>query len=248
MLEQTKNSQPHILASPSSKPESAESSLPPTVTQSELSQLSSKSVQVEDVSLSATAPPSSVVPSKPSSTTERANEPQTIPTLLAQSSTAAYNYSVVQSESSAQPDATPDNALSSVPPLSLQAPKETAAPTHTAQTSSLPSSDLTKSGPPVQSSQPFVLEPSSLDAKNSLSRLQVSKVGTAIDQAPPSGVEVGVTKAEPAVISRDSPVGLKKEAVSGSMAAEGRATEKGGDSSVAEEELLRMMHPSIVAG
>ena len=65
------------------------------------------------------------------------------------------------------------------------------------------------------------------------------------DKAPPSGDEVGVAKEEPGLINQDSSMDLKE--MPDSTTAEGR-TEKGGDSSAAEEELLRLIHPSIVPG
>ena len=66
------------------------------------------------------------------------------------------------------------------------------------------------------------------------------------DKAPPSGEEVGVAKEEPGLINQGSSMDLKKE-MPVLTTAEGW-TENGGDSSAAEEELLRLMHPSIVPG
>ena len=74
--------------------------------------------------------------------------------------------------------------------------------------------------------------------------LPSNKEGAAVDKAPPTGAEVGVAKAEPAQNSQDSLTCVKKEE-SDSMIGE-RGMEKGGGSGAAEEELLRLMHPSIV--
>ena len=261
-LEQAKKSQPHVLASSAIIPES-ELSRPPnasekaekcqssTAKQSELNQPSSESVQDEDKSQSINAPSSSTIPSQPPSTTDS----QTAPPPSHTQSSATNKYSVVHSESSTQPSViskTGDtiSSLSSVPPLSSHAPLEPSAPTHTSHTSSQPSSDITKSGQPVWQFQPSDLEPPpSLDAEDShapSSRSQVSIEGVSSDKAPPSGDEVGVAKEEPGLINQDSSMDLKKE-MPVLTTAEGR-TEKGGDSSAAEEELLRLMHPSIVPG
>jgi hypothetical protein len=103
----------------------------------------------------------------------------------------------------------------------------------------------------LQPSQPSVSESqSTIDAKESHATLSNpspdSKEGTAVDKAPPTDAEVGVAKAEPAQSSQDSLACVKKDE-SDSRIGE-RGTEKGGGSSAAEEELLRLMHPSIVAG
>ena len=268
-LEQAKKSQPHVLASfaiipeselsqPPNAPEKAKKCQSSTAKQSELNQPSSESVQDEDKSQSVNAPfssTSSTIPSQPPSTTDKVNDSQTAPPPSHTQSSTTNNNSVVHSESSTQPSViskTDDtiSSLSSVPPLSSHAPLEPSAPTHTSHTSSQPSSDITKSGQPVQQSQPSVVEPlPSLDAEDShapLSRSQVNKEGVSSDKAPPSGDEVGVAKEEPGLINQDSSMDLKKE-MPDSTTVEGR-TEKGGDSSAAEEELLRLMHPSIVPG
>ena len=267
-LEQAKKSQPHVLASSAIIPESelsrppnasekAEKCQPSTAKQSELNQPSSESVQDEDKSQSINAPfssTSSTIPSQPPSTTDKVNDSQTAPPPSHTQSSATNNNSVVHSESSTQPSViskTGDtiSSLASVPPLSSHAPLEPSAPTHTSHTSSQPSSDIIKSGQPVQQSQSSDLEPlPSLDAEDShapSSRSQVGKEGVSNDKAPPSGEEVGVAKEEPGLINQDSSMDLKEMPVL--TTAEGR-TEKGGDSSAAEEELLRLMHPSIVPG
>ena len=64
-----------------------------------------------------------------------------------------------------------------------------------------------------------------------------------VDKAPPTGAEVGVAKAQN---SQDYLTCVKTEELDSTIGE--RGTEKGGDSSAAEEELLRLMHPSIVPG
>ena len=98
------------------------------------------------------------------------------------------------------------------------------------------------------SSQPSLSESqSTIDVKDSHAGLSnpppSNKEGIAVEKAPPPGAEVGVAKAEPA---HDSLACVKTEE-SGSKIGE-RGMEKGGGSSAAEEELLRLMHPSIVPG
>ena len=67
-----------------------------------------------------------------------------------------------------------------------------------------------------------------------------------VDKAPPTGAEVGVAKAEPVQNSQDYLICVKTEESDSTIGE--RETEKGGGSSAAEEELLRLMHPSIVPG
>ena len=57
---------------------------------------------------------------------------------------------------------------------------------------------------------------------------------------------MGVAKAEPAQNSQDSLTRVKTEESDSTIGE--RGTEKGGGSSAAEEELIRLMHPSIVHG
>ena len=239
ILEQGKKCQTAL-----SKPES-ESSQPPTtservekcqsstIMQSELAQPVINLVQAEDKFLS-DAPPSSTLKSQPPSTTENA-EKFTPPTHT-QSSTANTDSSILQSESSTQPS---EISSSKVP---LQTPVEPPATTQTSQTSQ-PTLDLTKSRPPLQPSQPHVLQSrSTLDSEDSHTALSKPSQGsTSVGEAPPTDAEVGVAKVEPALSGQDS-----KEAP-GSMTCE-RGTGKGRDSSLAEEELLRLMHPSITTG
>ena len=236
ILEQGKKCQPAL-----SKPDS-ESSQPPatseraekcrssTIMQSELAQPVINLVQAEDKFLS-DAPPSST---QPPSTTENA-EKFTPPTHT-QSSTANTDSSILQSELSTQPSETSSSKVPS------QTPVESPTTTQTSQTSQ-PTLDLTKSRPPLQPSQPSVLQSQlTLGSKDSHTALSKPSQGsTSVGEAPPTDAEVGVAKVGPALSGQDS-----KEAP-GSMTCE-RGTEKGRDSSLAEEELLRLMHPSIVTG
>ena len=94
------------------------------------------------------------------------------------------------------------------------------------------------------SSQPSVSESqSSIDAKDSHTGSSnpspSNKEGVAVEKAPPIGAEVGVN-------SQDSLAYVKTEELDSTIGE--RGTEKGGGSSAAEEELLRLMHPSIVPG
>ncbi|MCG8626617.1 MAG: hypothetical protein MJE68_32030 [Proteobacteria bacterium] len=119
--------------------------------------------------------------------------------------------------------------------------------------SSPTSSDVTKSRQPeVQpsSSQPSVLESqSTIDAKDSHAGSSnpppTNKEGIAVEKAPPIVAEVGMAKAEPAQNSQDSLTCVKMEESDSTIGE--RGMEKGGGSSAAEE-LLRLMHPSIVPG
>ena len=238
ILEQGKKCQPAL-----SKPES-ESSQPPatsekaeksqssTIMQSELAQPAINLVQAEDKFLS-DAPPSTLK-SQPTSTAE--NNEKITPATHAQSSTANTDSSILQSESSTQPSETSSSKVPS------QTPVESPATTQTSQTSQ-PTLDLTKSRPPLQPSQPSVLQSQlTLGSKDSHTALyKPSQGSTTVGEAPPTDAEVGVAKVEPVLTGQDS-----KEAP-GSMTCE-RGTGKGRDSSLAEEELLRLMHPSIVTG
>ena len=239
ILEQGKKCQPAL-----SKPES-ESSQPPAtsekaeksqssnIMQSELAQPAISLVQAEDKFLS-DAPPSSTLKSQPTSTAEN-NEKFTPPTHT-QSSTANTDSSILQSELFTQPSETSSSKVPS------QTPVESPATTQTSQTSQ-PTLDLTKSRPPLQPSQPSVLQSqSTLDSKDSHTALSKLPQGsTSVGEAPPTDAEVGIAKVEPALFGQDS-----KEAP-GSMAGE-RGMEKGRYSFLAEEELLRLMYPSIVTG
>ena len=163
---------------------------------------------------------------------------QTAPSTLTQSS--SNSFIPLTSESSTQP------SEASVPTAPLYSSQ---APVQFSQTSQ-PSSDLTKSKqepvPAHQPAQPSVSSesPSSLDAKESHMALSKPSQGTSVDKAPPTDVGVGMAKAEPAAqSSQDS---LKKE--TSDLIAGERGMEKDGCSSLAEEELSRLMHPSIVVG
>ena len=199
----------------------------------ELDQPSSKSVQAEDKCLSNASP-----------TAANAEKPQTTPPAHTQISTASNNSSIPQSVTSVHPSET------SVSKAPLLLSPESPSLAQSSQTSS----DVTKSRQPdVQpsSSQPSVSESqSTIDAKDSHTGLSnpppSNKKGIAVEKAPPPGAEVGVAKTEPAQNSQDSLVYVKTEESDSTIGEMG--TEKGGGSSAAEEELLRLMHPSIVPG
>ena len=218
---------------PPTTSERAEKSQSSTIMQSELAQPAINLVQAEDKFLS-DAPPSSTLKSQPPSTAE--NNEKITPAAHAQSSTANTDSSILQSESSTQPSETSSSKVPS------QTPVEPPTRTQTSQTSQS-TFDLTKSRPPLQPSQPSVLQSQltlgSKDSHTALSKPPQSS--TSVGEAPPTDAEVGITKVEPALTGQDS-----KEAP-GSMTSE-RGMEKGRDSSLAEEELLRLMHPSIVTG
>ena len=133
-------------------------------------------------------------------------------------------------------------------------PSETSVSKASLVQTSQTSSDITKSRQPeVQPSlsQPSVSESqSTIDAKDSHTGLSnpppTNKEGIAVEKAPPIGAEVGVAKAEPAQNSQDSLTCVKTEESDSTIGE--RGMEKGGGSSAAEEELLRLMHPSIVPG
>ena len=199
--------------------------------QSELDKPSSKSVQAEDKSLSNTL-----------STAANAGKPQTTPPAHTcdQTSTASSDSSIPQSVTSIH---TSDTLVSKAPLLSSP---ESSSLVQTSQTSS----DVTKSRQP-EVSQPSISElQSTIDAKDSYSGSSnpppSNKEGIAVEKAPPPGAEVGVAKAEPAQNSQDSLTRVKTEESNSTIGE--RGTEKGGGSSAAEEELLRLMHPSIVPG
>ena len=206
-------------------------------TGSELSQPHSASEKAEK------SQPSTIMESdQPSSNAlskmEDAENVQTAPSTLTQSSSDSFI--PLTSESSTQPSET------SVPVAPLYSSQ---APVQSSQTSQ-PSSDLTKSKqepvPAYQPAQPSVSSesPSSLDAKDSHTAMSKPSQGTSVDKAPPTDAGVGVAKAESAAqSSQDS---LKKE--TSDLITGERGMEKYGCSSLAEEELSRLMHPSIVAG
>ena len=198
----------------------------------ESGQPSSKSAQAEDKSLSNA--PSSSLTSQPPPTTEKAEKSQITPPPHTQSCTANTDSSISQSESSTHPSETP---VAKAPLLSSQTPGESPASAQTSQTS-----HLQPSRPSVSESQ------STLDAKDSHTALSKgSNEGTAVDKAPPTDAEVGVAQTEPVQISQDSLAGVKK-GESDPMTAGERGTGKDREPSLAEEEVLRLMHPSIVAG
>ena len=233
------------LSQPHSTSEKAKNSQPSTIVHSESGQPSSKSAQAEDKSL--TNAPSSL-PSQPPPSAQNSEKYQITPPIHAHSSTANTDSSIQQSGSSTQPSET---SVAKVPLLSSQTPIESPASAQTSQTSQ-PSSDLTKSRQPLQLPHPSISESqSTLDAKDLHTALSKpprgSKEGTPVDKAPPTDAEAGVAVTEPVQISQDSLTGLKKEE-SDSMTTGDRGTGKDRDSSLAEEELLRLMHPSIVAG
>ena len=235
------------LSQPHSTSEKAEKSQPSTIVHSESGQpSSSKSAQAENKSLTNT--PSSSLSSQPPHTAESGEKPQITPPIHTQSSTANTDSTIQRSESSTQPSKT---SVAKVPLLSSQTLIESSASAQTSQTSQ-PSSDLTKSRQPLQPSHPSVSESlSTLNAKDLHTAVskppQGSEEGTAVDKAPPTDAEVGVAVTEPVQISQDSLTGVKKEELA-SMATGERGTGKDRDSSLAEEEVLRLMHPSIVAG
>ena len=101
------------------------------------------------------------------------------------------------------------------------------------------------------SSQPSLSESqSTIDVKDSHTGSSnpppSNKEGIAVEKASPTGAEVGVAKVEPSQNSQDSLTCIKTEESDSTIGE--RGTEKGGGSSAAEEELLRLMHPSIVPG
>ena len=98
------------------------------------------------------------------------------------------------------------------------------------------------------SSQPSISESqSTIDPKDSHTGSSnpspSNKEGIAVEKAPPIGAEVGVAKAEPAQNSQDSLTCVTTEESDSTIGE--RGTEKGGGSSAAEEELLRLMHPPL---
>ena len=69
---------------------------------------------------------------------------------------------------------------------------------------------------------------------------------TATEKAPLTSVQVGVAKADPQLMIKDLQTDLTKD-----WSGKKRGMEKGGDGDVitaAEEDMLRLMHPSIVSG
>ena len=214
-----------------------------TVVPSELVQPPPESVQAEDKSPSNA--PSSSLPSLPPSTAQKAEKPLATPEAHVSSSGATTDTctSIPQSESSTQPSKA---TVSKVSFVSSQTPIDSPTSAQASQTCQ-PSSDLAKSRQPLQSPRPSLSESrSTLDAEDAYSSTvlskppQGSKESIDVDKAPPTGVDVGVAKAEPA---QDSSTGLNNVAVT-----VGGGTEGNKASSLAEEELLRLMHPSIVAG